>query len=230
MERELNTASLCFLSFNRPNFLAEAIETARKNAGFFDYEIIVHDDGSDINTQEQIESSIRGGQEIDLFMARQPGINQGVGNAIKTCFDVARGDVLIKLDQDLRFKKDWLLHTMEILNRNKRIALLGLFHYHHDPVNSSDCKIMDFGYWQEHTHICGSGFAMPRWAYEKFGIETHSEAFAEDWDLMNRIRENDVYCNALPKHDLVENVGFGIGPSTVVMGDGTVRPIHKAKI
>lgn len=228
---ELTTASLCFLSYKRPDSLFRAIKSALDNSGRGNYEVILHDDGSDSNNQERITSYFRGVPNIDLFIARQPERNEGVGAAIKTCFSVARGDVLIKLDQDLIFKEDWLVRVMGILNNAGRIALLGLFHYYHDPVDCKKTLLMEHEGWEEHTHICGSGFAMPRRAYDKFGISTHSAAFAEDWDLMNRIRAtNGVFCNALPNHDLVSNAGFGIGPSTVVMEDETVRPIHKAKI
>lgn len=231
MSDDLQTVSLCFLSYKRPDSLFRAIKSALDNSGYFNYEVILHDDGSDFNDQERISSYFRGVESIDLFIARQPERNEGVGAAIKTCFDVARGDVLIKLDQDLVFKEDWLAKAMGILNNARRIGLLGLFHYYHDPVDSKKTFLMQHEGWEEHTHICGSGFAMPRWAYEKFGIETHSEAFAEDWDLMNRIRAtNGVFCNALPNHDLVENKGFGIGPSTVVLEDGSVRKIHGPKI
>lgn len=234
MEKELKTASLCFLSYERPEFLSDAITSAIYEPGIDidKYEIIVHDDGTYEKAEEVRELIDRGldTQIINKAILKPPGKNEGVGNAIKTCFDIARGDILIKIDQDLLFKRNWLERVMQLLNDNDRIALLGLFHYYHDPVDSRKCKMMQKDGWQIHTHICGSGFAMPRRAYEAFGIDTHSKAYAEDWELMKKITDSVAWYNALPDEDLVENRGFGIGPSTVVMNDGSVRPINKARI
>jgi len=162
---------------------------------------------------------------------------------------MAKGDIIIKLDQDLIFREGWLATVNDLLAENRQknyrpsdghkphnwqplIGLLGLFHYHHDPVASMKCKIDQFPGWQSHTHICGSGFALTRRAWNKLGpYEEHSDAFAEDWDMQRRVTDSDDFVCALPDDDLVDNQGFGVGPSTVVVaapsgGPPTVQRIH----
>lgn len=110
------------------------------------------------------------------------------------------------------------------------IGLLGLFHYHHEPVDTSKTLVAQHAGWQEHTHICGSAFAVPRAVYDALGIGTHSAAFAEDWELMKLITDASPFVCALPDEDLVTNQGFGIGPSTVVITADTVQPIHTGPV
>lgn len=224
-----NFTSVCVLSYERPHYLRACLETLR-DAGE-PFELIVHDDGS---TNPELlaflhEMQARG--QFSTLIMNQPGHNQGVGCAIKRCFDVAQGDVLVKVDQDLVFQSGWLTRVREIL-ADPNVGLTGLFAYHHDPVDVAKTKLdgiepPDDATWSYHTHICGSAFAITRETYERFGIETHSDAFAEDWDLMKRLSATELVC-ALPNEALVVNVGFGIGPSTVVVAENTVQTIkHK---
>src|SRR5207302_769337 len=73
-----------------------------------------------------------------------------------------------------------------------------------------------------HTHIIGSGFAVPRWVWERLGpFPERWESFGEDWEFQKRVHACPDVFNVLPDEDLVENQGFGVGPSTVVVaGEG----------
>jgi glycosyltransferase involved in cell wall biosynthesis len=375
-------ASCCVLSYERPAFLQTAISTLVSNAGA-PLELIVHDDGSANPEVWCLLNDLLSTGLVSTVILNPPGWNQGVGEAIRRCFDLAQGDVLVKVDQDLIFHEGWLARVMGLLtpiegrvvpltdatgratgctvvdagdyeavsqyswrlhprgyaatyaegrtvllhrllmepgdgmqvdHRNRRrldnrrgnlrvatpgqnqenrtpnrvgtsrhrgvswnakerkwyafakkdrrnhylgsfddedeaaavarfwraenmpsnveqieppeIGLLGLFHYHHDPVDTAKTLIARHDGWQEHSHICGSAFAARREIYEALGIGTHSAAFAEDWELMKLITDATPFVCALPDEDLVENQGFGIGPSTVVRDRNTVQPIH----
>lgn len=227
-------ASLVFLSYNRPEFLAEAIETARSNAGY-PLEIIVHDDGSSDPAVYDLLNRLRGEQLISRVILNPPGHNQGVGEAVRVGFGAACGDVLIKADQDLIFEPDWLKKSMDILwnvidtpEGLKRVGALGLFHYSvPDPRFQT---LRQFPGWQEVTDFCGSAFLIPRDVYEECGpMPVYSDAFAEDTELKQAIQSAG-YLLALPDEDLCRNQGFGIGPSTVVVAEGTVQKIHHGPI
>lgn len=220
-------ATLAFLSYERPKFIEQAVTTAIHNAGTNDFEVIVHDDGSTSYEVDRTIDWLRDQFDIEKVILKQKGVNEGVGKAIDTCKKLAEGDYFFKLDQDLIFEQDWLQDALYLLENYDEIGLLGLFHYYHDPVDTRKTFIEEHGDYQSHTHICGSGFGIKLRTLYEYGIETHSEAYAEDWDLMKRIHEIGDQCNALPLHDLATNQGFGIGPSTVVMEDGSVRPINK---
>lgn len=239
-------ASLCVLSYERPEFLETCLETlANADAP---YELIVHDDGSrNEEVLEMLQHHQRKGR-ISSLILNTPGHNQGQGIALNRMFGMAKGDPIIKLDQDLVFRPGWLARVNEILDSNRdlpgadpsrglwavtlpyepRIGLLGLFHYLHEPVDSRETIVEHHGTWQEHTHICGSAFALRREAWEELGpFEEHSEAFAEDWAMQKAVTDSPSWVCGLPNDDLVQNQGFGIGPSTVVTAPGTVRKIHK---
>lgn len=238
-------ASLCMLSFNRPEFLREAVATLHANSRY-PFELIVHDDGSDSAVRAVLEEFVDAGL-VSTVILNPSGHNQGQGIALNRMFNMAKGDPIIKLDHDLIFHDAWLAHVVDILQRNGRasmasvfdarrvvepeIGLLGLFHYHLDPVASEKCRLATHNGWEEHTHICGSGFAVTRKCWRKLGpFEEHSDAFAEDWTFQRLVTDSEDFVCALPTEDLVTNQGFGIGPSTLVLGAHTVQSIHKEPV
>jgi hypothetical protein len=222
-------ASLCFLSYNRPKFLQTAIRTAAENAGA-PCEVIVHDDGSSDSEVYNLITDLQMDGFISTAIFNAEGHNQGQGVALNRMFNIASGDPIIKLDQDLIFEPDWLAKVNDLLWRNPRVGLLGLFKYWHDPVDwrktGLDRGVVSDGL-SYHSHICGSGFALPRRVWRALGpFEEHSAAFAEDADMQRRVFESAVWDCALPDQDLVRNQGFGIGPSTVVPAIGQVATFN----
>lgn len=234
-------ASCCLLSYNRPQFIEEAILTMIGNASF-PLELIVHDDGSiDEEARAKLRTLVDGGT-ISTLIETPPGHNQGVGEAARRMFAIAQGDPIIKLDQDLLFQPGWLQAVMQILDQNHyermaftqpqepRIGALGLFKYHADPVEHGKMFKKRWGAWDEVQDFVGSAIVIPRDVYEEFGPwPTHSDAFAEDVELKTRIQEAGLSLG-LTQQDLVVNQGFGLGPSTVAIDDGkgmpTSAPIH----
>lgn len=248
----MSHATLCFLSYERPQFLPTAIETAI--AGCDEpVEVIVHDDGSTNPELLKYLYTIHQKGIVSSVILNAPGVNQGQGVALNRMFRMATGDVIIKLDHDLIFKPGWLAKVREIL-ADDRVGLLGLFKYELEPVDWRKTIITDArlagGDWGKrikrppiahaelprgysfHTHICGSGFAVPRRVWEALGpFEERWESFGEDWDFQKRVAGHPNWFNALPDDDLVTNQGFGLGPSTVVVagegGQPEPRHIHK---
>lgn len=226
-------ASLCFLSYNRPDFLVEAIRTAKGHAGF-PCEIVVHDDGSNDETWGAVSALLRGG-EVTRLVANPPGQNEGVGAAFNRAAAVATGDYLVKLDQDLLFHPNWLRKTVDLLEADQKIGAAGLFKYHVDPVDWRKMQLhagaapgtVAYHYVSD---FVGSAIAMTRPVYDVFGPwPEHSAAFAEDIDFKTAIVRDGGLRLALPDEDLAHNRGFGVGPSTVaVMVDGrlTASPIR----
>lgn len=226
-------ASLCFLSYERPQFLIQAVTSA------LDYarepvEVIIHDDGSRDPQVRQVIHDLLNVDGVSTAIINPPGHNQGQGVALNRMFRIATGDPIIKLDQDLIFQPGWLAKTREIL-ADERVGLLGLFKYWHDPVDWRKTGIEVWGTPPTHsfyTHICGSGMAIPRRVWEELGpFAEHWDSFGEDWGFQQTVHGSGRWLNALPSEDLVTNQGFGIGPSTVVVagpnGQPTVHKINK---
>lgn len=220
-------ASLCFLSYNRPNFIFEAIQDAVAKAQY-PCEVIVHDDGS---TEPGLLIGLLdslAGHQISRLILNPPGHNEGVGTAVNRMFKIASGDPLIKLDQDLLFEPGWLARMVGVLRQDPVIGMLGGFKYTHEPVpwERMQINVPTKGGYHYTRQLCGSGFAIPRDTWEVLGpLEEHSDAFAEDMEYMQRIRAND-HELALFDIDVMHNRGFGIGPSTVVEAGMNVHEIH----
>lgn len=224
-------ASCCLLSYNRPEFVREAIVSAVGNAGF-PLEMIVHDDGSSPETLAVL-LELREAGLISTLMLNAPGHNEGQGIALNRMFHAAKGDPIVKLDHDLVFEPGWLRRCVELLDANfiedesewgvrPMIGALGLFKYPVEPVRWQDMFISnhecDGIEWEEHQDFVGSAMVIPRVAFEEFGpFEERSPAFAEDAVFKHAIRDRQGWCNALFPDDLARNVGFGVGPSTVVV-------------
>lgn len=247
----MSYATLCFLSYNRPQFLPTAIETAL--AGVDEpVEVIVHDDGSSDRELMKYLYTIHQQGRVSSVVLNAPGVNQGQGIALNRMFRMATGDPIIKLDHDLIFKPEWYVRMKEIL-RDERVGLLGFFKYELDPVDWRKCVISDArlkqGDWGKsitrpemtdmelprgysfYSHICGSGFAVPRRVWETLGpFEERWESFGEDWDFQLRVAEHPNWFNALPDEDLVTNQGFGLGRSTVAVPNPETGQPEPSKI
>ena len=216
-------ASLCMLSYNRPKFLKESLEGIEKNTRS-PFELIIHDDGSTDEGVYEVLSALGKATVI----TNPEGHNQGQGIALNRMFSMAKGDPIIKLDQDLRYYPGWLLEVRRLMTEYPCIGLLGLLHYYHEPVDSRKTVRVRHDEWSEHTHILGSAFAMRRECWEELGpFDEHSEAFAEDYIMQVKVAESEKWKCALPKESLVENLGMGIPHSTVVEATGGVHKIHK---
>lgn len=228
----MSFASACLLSYERPQFLVRAVHTMLETPGA-QLELIIHDDGS-VGPQPrlQIEGYLKSCQ-CSTAILNPPGHNQGVGVAMNRCFAIAEGDPLIKIDQDLVFEPYWLRTVNELLDANPQIGLLSGFRYWHDPCDWRKTLIAEHDGWQEHEYIMGSFMAVRRACWEELGpFESYSSAFAEDHIFQRKVTASKRWVCATPKHDLMRNMGYGIGPSTVVMegpdGTGVVRSIHTA--
>lgn len=252
-------SSCCVLSYSRADLLEHTLHTLRTNAGA-PLELIVHDDGSNRDVTRLLAQQVNEGM-VSTVILNPPGHNQGQGVALNRMFGIATGNPIIKIDHDLIFHPRWLIEVNRILDSNADrdrirralsmqptpeplIGLLGLMHYHHDPVASNKCIVAQHAGWQEHTHILGSAFAVRRTCWQALRpFEEHSENFGEDWDFQRRVtassgderafhdgHEKDRgpkgFVCGLPNEDLCTNVGMGYGPSTVNVEPGKVQAIH----
>lgn len=218
--------SVCVLSFNRPEFLAASIETLLASAahGGVELELIVGDDGSeDSSVRSYLVSQLESGAISGLVLA-PPGHNEGVGRMVNRLWAMANGDVICKADQDL-------LYAPEALAEIERVANLvygtvGGFRYWADPVRHDQMLVSEGPDFDVVRDYVSSFLAVRRKVADEVGAwPEHSDAYAEDIEWKARVAANGG-CHVLTKQDVIQNVGFGVGPSTVVVAEGQVRPIH----
>ena len=140
-----NFASLCLLSYKRPQKLQECINTLMAT---IDYpcEIIINFDGiesfSEIIPDMFIKSS-------KVIVSRGP--NRGIGRSFEDCLQITEGKYIFKIDTDLVFRPHWLSTAIKILNNNIDIGAVSLFDYlHYKPddirfrhkMDRNDCIIV----------------------------------------------------------------------------------------
>lgn len=232
----MDFASLCFLSYNRPQFLREAIESAHVNA-HYPHEIIVHDDGSTDPEVYRVLENLRDQGTLSTVILNARGHNEGVGRSFNRAAAAASGDPIIKIDQDLLFQPGWLRRTVDLLSRDTDVGCAGLFKYPVDPV---DWRKMQIDWEPEYELVpvpgiepyhyvadfVGSAIAIPSEVWDEYGPwPEYSDAFAEDVEFKLGLRARGMRL-ALPDDDLATNRGFGVGPSTVVIAPQTVQTIH----
>jgi hypothetical protein len=233
----MSYTSLCVLSFERVGFLQACLESIREAGA--SYELIVHDDGSEDPAVLELLTRLYREGLVSQLLLNAPGQNEGVGAAVRKCFAAAHGDVLAKIDQDLVFpsrdlcNEGWLAQ-LRLAFEDPAVGCAGAFAYHHDPVDVEKTRILGRipPEGSQHFYVqdfVGSLFVVPRAVYERPDvgpIDTHSSAFAEDVELKKRIQAAGFELS-LPDEDLCANIGFGVGPSTVVVAENTVREIHR---
>jgi glycosyltransferase involved in cell wall biosynthesis len=214
------------LSYNRPEFLSRSVLSMIQNADE-PFELIVHDDGSKDAVDMRVVLDWLQYVVGATVIRNAPGHNQGQGVALNRMFGMATGDPIYKLDHDLTYKPGWLSRSKRLILGNPKIGLLGLFHYYYEPCDSRRTLIEDHEEWSSRTHILGSAFGVRRHCWDWLGpFDEHRADFGEDWWFQKRVTASRDYCCALPRRDLVENFGFGIGPSTVNVAANTLQEIY----
>lgn len=245
-------ASVCVLSYERLDFLKACLASIL-TVGYADFELIVHDDGSEDEELRQWLFRMSQTGVISTLLMNPPGHNEGQGIAMNRMAAVAKGDPIIKCDQDMVLRPGWLREINSILLENRNagkglcvhgacprpetcpsvcedaeplIGALGVFRYPVEPVAYEDMLIKPRGRWEEHRDFVGSFIAIPRDAWELFGPWTErSSSFDEDNLFKLEIAATEGWCVALTAEEFGENQGFGIGPSTVVTSTGDVARI-----
>lgn len=239
------------LSFERLRFLKECIGSMLTHAEA-PFQLIVHDDGSqDPELRQWLLARLDDGT-ISTLILNPPGWNEGQGIAMNRMAQVAKGDPIIKCDQDLVFKPGWLRKVEEVFDKNwweskdgcvhgecptgecqsdceeapPLIGALGIFRYPVEPVRYEDMLIAEHGVWEEHRDFVGSFIAIPAGAWHLFGPwSERSTAFAEDNEFKLKVAASEGWCCALTTEELAYNQGFGIGPSTLVLEGHQVKEI-----
>jgi glycosyltransferase involved in cell wall biosynthesis len=239
-------ASVCILSYERPQFLRECITSVIETADY-PFELIVHDDGSKDESLRALLQELTDNGIISTLISNPPGWNQGQGIALNRMFHMAKGDPIVKMDQDMLFEQGWLRRSAEILEHNRRqhyfedqepamprIGALGLFKYSAAPVRHEEMFLHRHGDWDQVRDFVGSVMVIPRDSWQRFGpFEERSVAFAEDNTFKMHISGSAVnnpsfsWACGLTHDDLAVNRGFGVGPSTVVIDHGRVQPIKQ---
>jgi glycosyltransferase involved in cell wall biosynthesis len=124
--------SVCIPTFNRFQLLPFAIESVL-NQSEQDFELIICDDGSSDRTPEIVSKYT----DNRIKYIRHPQ-NIGKSNNMRSGFDAASGEYLIKFDDDDRLTSDFLYKTATILDLDPSLDFVGTDHWLIDIHNVRD--------------------------------------------------------------------------------------------
>jgi len=205
--------SVCLLAYKRPEIFSKCIESIHQTADA-PFELIVNCDGGS------------GVDEIALAEFRRPwisklilnnGLNRGVGRSFQNCFRLAEGDIIMKTDTDLIFKKGWTSAVERVLLQRK-VGAVGLFDYlNYDPKDKRFEIIEKKDGYKIVKDLVSSAYAFKR------GMLPVALELSDDG--MHTIIQEKGYLLAVTDPDYVENVGFGLGKSTYVVPDASGQPV-----
>lgn len=214
---KMKFASLCVLSFERPDFTRKSIESLKRNTSY-PHELIVNDDASaDVYAIGYVRGLFNTKRLSHLIL--NAGSNMGVGKSFRNCIGVSSGEFIFKLDADLEYLPGWLTTVTNILENNPDVACCGLFNYRHYDRNDTrfeiieereDCFIV--------TDFVNSGYGFKREIFEKYGHTLGDDGWQQ-------YVKDQGHLLAIPKVDVVYN--FGFGKNSVYVKDGKVREVSK---
>ncbi len=206
-------ASLCVLSYQRPEFLKRTLESLINTPAGYPYELIVHDDGSDQEVKEYLYELQRSGKISWLIINN--GKNMGIGKSIQNCLRMASGDYLFKIDTDLEFEPNWLWEAVKILDNSTMIGCVSLFNYRNYNADDDRFNIIEErdGY-NIVDDFVSSIYGFRRDVWKTWGDDLGADGWHQHLKKIS-------YELAITRHDMVHNFGFGADKSIyVVKKDG----------
>src|SRR5215211_4019739 len=105
--------------FNGESYVEECLESIRRLQGEFPLQIIVVDDASSDGTAEILRLYVDVGFEI-VRLAK----NVGAAAAINHAFALARGEFVARLDYDDRYHPNFLVDSVDALQRHTDAAFV----------------------------------------------------------------------------------------------------------
>ena len=124
-----NFLSVIIPSYNEERDIAECLSSLKKQS-FKNFEIILVDDGSTDRTTEIA------GKFKEVKILRQN--HQGPGKARNFAAKNAKGDILIFIDSDMTFDKDYLKNLIKPLIEDKTGKIIGTTHDYEEAKNTQN--------------------------------------------------------------------------------------------
>jgi len=153
--------TVCTITFNRRPFIPNMIRCFQHQDYQGDMEWIILDDGTD--SIEDLVASIPHVRYVRLE-TKHP-----IGKKRNMTHDMARGDIIVYMDDDDYYPPTRISHAVETLgNSNALIAGSSVIHVYFDHIH----KIMEFGPYGP-NHATAGTFAMKR---ELFSLSSYDES------------------------------------------------------
>lgn len=114
----IHTLSLIIPLYNEEDSIFQLrdriIPVLRQMARQWDIQLILVDDGSTDRTYELLAEHLGGLKWADALILRH-GVNRGIGAAMRTGFEAARGDVICTMDSDCTYAPEEMIEMVRLL-------------------------------------------------------------------------------------------------------------------
>ena len=218
-------ASIIVPVYNKLIYTLACLYTLLAQPARANYEIIVADDVSTDATQAVLGAI--GGAVRHVRPAKNLGFLRNCNAAAK----VARGDVIVLLNNDTVILPHWLDELVDTLRADGKIGLTGSKLVNADGTlqeaggivwndgsawnfgRNDDSSAPEYNYVKDVDYISGAAIALPREVWEKLGgfDEIYAPAYCEDSDLAFRVRAAGLRTVYQPFSALVHHEGVSHG-------------------
>ena len=174
--------SIIIPCYNSSRFIHNALASIF-NQTYTHFEIIAVNDESTDNTEELLQGY---GDKI-RYVNRKNG---GPSAAKNTGLALAQGEFITFLDHDDTYTPNKLEIQVKALQENpSALATVGKSHYHFSEGANPDLVIFPDESHQVHGYYLGS-MLFRKEVFEKYGLFDENLVYAEDVDIVNRLRES----------------------------------------
>jgi glycosyltransferase involved in cell wall biosynthesis len=168
--------------YNSSRFIRTALDSIFQQS-YSNYEIIVVNDESTDDTEAILLSY----WDRINYVKRKNG---GPSAAKNSGLEIAQGDFITFLDHDDTFAPNKLEIQVKCLQENvDALACIGKSHYVFSEGATPDLVIFPDDTHEVHNYLLGS-MLFRKEVFEKYGLFNENLIYAEDIDLVNRLREN----------------------------------------
>lgn len=197
-------ASLCVLSYKRPERLRDCIDSLIQNTSY-PYELIVNADGNDDESNIEYLVKLYKQKRISKLIMSN-GNNRGVGKSFANCASVADGDYICKIDTDLTFMPRWLETGISILEKGI-VGAVSFFNYRHYDPNDNRFNVIT----ASDDHCIVDDFVSSIYLFKRENLIL--PGWNQDDGFHSKLRPL-----AITAEDMVSNHGFGVTKSVYVSG------------
>jgi glycosyltransferase involved in cell wall biosynthesis len=174
--------SIIIPCYNSSRFIRTALESVFQQT-YSNYEIIAVNDESTDDTETILQAY---GDRIKYIKRK----NGGPSAAKNSGLEIAQGEFITFLDHDDTFAPTKLEVQVKLLLENpEALACIGKSHYVFSEGATPDLVIFPDDTHEVHNYLLGS-MLFRKEVFEKYGLFNEKLIYAEDVDLVNRLREN----------------------------------------
>jgi len=142
--------SICIPTKDRPEHLSRAIESVMTN-GFDDFEIVVSDDAVDPKVKRLL-------YDIDPSIEYIEGPASGIAENWHKAVSSARGEYIMKLDDDDTIEPGFLQATTEFLDQHADVSIVFTAHYSKN-ISGQKTAVVDEGFFRDRQVVEGLEYA-----------------------------------------------------------------------